>query len=523
VSPLPPNLEPLLAGYIDGVLSKEELAQVETYLDAHPDLREELQRMMLDSEYLRMLPQARLPEDVSDGVGSQMEREMLLSDAGAPTRAAQQRFGLPGLAVAAMVLMGIGIGVVAMQILGAERSQMPQLVVREAPGSKDTEAPVPTTTTADRAAVVADMDRGLMAARRDVPPAPVTPAPAIAAEVASLPDGVVDEVIGRIDVASLRDRPVVMVVESGDIDTDDLRVRTFFATNGYAYSASTSTMSPEAVARSSQPGPASAMDPDRAGDIRSNVAEPNAIGNAIAIKRAAREPTVLVARGVELKTVEALQSELDAGSRGLLPDGLMQAGHARSYNPPALQRTAVYRTDAAHLQVKQMAQAPMFAMQAPASGGASAKPADASPRLVQPGDVLSVSVLDPMSQVKLPAGVSVTVDRDGFLDLPGRGVFQVRGLTPDQVAAAILGDTESQRAAKAAADDQFATSVTVRFADDTPKPAAPLSDAPPTTPTTAPAVDRVDLIVVVRPALAEPPAEAATTAPTTMPTTSPDR
>ncbi|MFT3788527.1 MAG: hypothetical protein QM770_20540 [Tepidisphaeraceae bacterium] len=138
MSDLTENLEALLAGYIDGSLNEAEQREADAFLDAHPEIREELQRAMLDSEYLRVLPRAQLPVDLSETVGARLEREMLLSDRGVPI-APEQRWGVPGMAVAAMVLMGIGIGVAAWKVLGDRPTLPPEYATNVAAKSETTQ------------------------------------------------------------------------------------------------------------------------------------------------------------------------------------------------------------------------------------------------------------------------------------------------------------------------------------------------------------------------------------------------
>ncbi len=577
----PDNLEPLLAGYVDGTLSKDELAQVEVYLDQQPELRDELQRMMLDSEYLRMLPQARLPQDVSDTVGSQLEREMLLSDAGAPTRAAQQRFGLPGLAVAAMVLVGAGIGVLAFQILGSERQSLPALAAREAA------APQETSPTTGRVAEESFADASPRV--RDF--GPPSPAPAIvsAAPVAldALPVAIEDEVVARIDLSEVADRPIVMVVESADLGVADRQVRGFLMDNGYAYLSSDDAHFPaDALARglrratdiTASNGGASAAP----GAVTSNALPPNAVGNAIELKRADHQSTILLARHVDPKLVHQLQSQLNGAvaSAGIGSD---RDAIARARDLQNQQRAALYRANAGELKLKQFAsmqkaQQPAGAGEDPSkspgvaiaanvpdaaapatpseptttppaasvpsasvaatppagadAGAAAAVPPAERPtvRLVQPGDALSITLrADAQMQTNASPAVQVTVDADGFIDVPDRGVYQVRGLTAQQVAATLAGVTDP------ATPPLFSVVIHDPRAEahaEAAKPEAAKSDAPTTAPTTVPAIDgpttvpavmleagaaqgmdRVDLIIVVRPIVPV----AASIAPTTVP------
>jgi hypothetical protein len=207
------QLEQLLAGYIDGTLTADELRQVEALLSSDPKLAAEMKALVDDSEMLRRLPTTKAPIDFSDALGAQQERELLL---GGPAPIARpQRLGVPAYAVAAMVLMGVAIGVVAWTILG-DRPGLNDAIALNSPkaGQDAAKDRAPDSTTLAETAAARTLDKtgdklaaaGAAPARNENLPeaAGATPAdlaaaitPPAAPVVASMPSVAAEADVGR--------------------------------------------------------------------------------------------------------------------------------------------------------------------------------------------------------------------------------------------------------------------------------------------------------------------------------------
>jgi hypothetical protein len=109
------ELEELLAEYIDGTLDDSGRRRVELLLDADPTLKRRTQAMLADAKLLRSAPREGVEYDLSEGFEVQAERDMLLGDAPRPTSAGR-RFRIPPAAIAAMLLLGVGLAWVSIQV-----------------------------------------------------------------------------------------------------------------------------------------------------------------------------------------------------------------------------------------------------------------------------------------------------------------------------------------------------------------------------------------------------------------------
>ncbi len=110
------QLDELLAGYVDGTLSAGELAALEGYLDGHPELREQLQAMRMDSQTLAALPTMRAPSGLVETFNQKLEREALL-DGPMESRGRRWMVRPTYLAAAAVLLVGVGVGVFMLDAL----------------------------------------------------------------------------------------------------------------------------------------------------------------------------------------------------------------------------------------------------------------------------------------------------------------------------------------------------------------------------------------------------------------------
>lgn len=136
MDPTREELEAMLADYVDGNLAGDELARAEAFLDANPGVREVMSRLMVDSEAIRTLPRVTPPvADVTEDLRGTLERDMLLGGGSLPVET--RRLSTPALAIAAMLVVFVGAGVVAFQILG-NRPESNVVVASKMPDDRET-------------------------------------------------------------------------------------------------------------------------------------------------------------------------------------------------------------------------------------------------------------------------------------------------------------------------------------------------------------------------------------------------
>jgi hypothetical protein len=106
------QIEAKLCGFVDGELNAEERAEIEAHLAANPSHRTLIQELIAQRGLLRGLPREGAPGDLSEPLQGQLEREALLgSDLLVESAMALRMRRWPqGLAVAAIVLLAIGLG-----------------------------------------------------------------------------------------------------------------------------------------------------------------------------------------------------------------------------------------------------------------------------------------------------------------------------------------------------------------------------------------------------------------------------
>jgi hypothetical protein len=109
------ELDALLCDYIDGTLDDSARRRIEAILEGDPVLRRRVRAMADDAKSLKSLPREGVEYDLSEGFEVRAEREMLLGDVAGPTPASR-RFRLPPAAVAAMLLLGVGLVWVSIEV-----------------------------------------------------------------------------------------------------------------------------------------------------------------------------------------------------------------------------------------------------------------------------------------------------------------------------------------------------------------------------------------------------------------------
>ncbi|MEO0586755.1 MAG: hypothetical protein AAF078_03865 [Planctomycetota bacterium] len=228
--------EQLLLGYIEGELDEEQRWQAEALLTQRPELAKWVRAMRDDRETIRTLPQAEVPEAVTDAIESLREREALLGpsqgtrrsgriDRGQPKRGPEpavagritptdaeagdrslstRRWGVR-LAVAAAVLLCAGVmleAIVGTNLLipaGQDAEVVDALAMEVRSGRAAAEAPEPETVPASQ-----PIDRSQAAVEPAAALAPTPPE----AEATELEDTRTDEAVSIDEVLAAVTRPV---------------------------------------------------------------------------------------------------------------------------------------------------------------------------------------------------------------------------------------------------------------------------------------------------------------------------
>ncbi|MGH7214278.1 MAG: anti-sigma factor family protein [Tepidisphaeraceae bacterium] len=134
------NIEAKLAAYVDGELDEPGRVEIEKHLVANPQHRQLLQELGVTRDLLRNLPRERAPVDLSDSLQGQLERSVLLGEPGDdPAGGGRADVVLrisrwPQLAaVAAIVLLAAGLGVVVYTVLAPSNQPLPTFTLADRP------------------------------------------------------------------------------------------------------------------------------------------------------------------------------------------------------------------------------------------------------------------------------------------------------------------------------------------------------------------------------------------------------
>jgi hypothetical protein len=111
------NIEAKLAAYIDGDLDAQGRAEIEKHLAANPQHRTLIEQLSKQRDLLRELPREEAPEDILEALQNQMERSVLLGDAGEPSERLKISRWPQRFAVAAIVLLTVGLGAIIYFVL----------------------------------------------------------------------------------------------------------------------------------------------------------------------------------------------------------------------------------------------------------------------------------------------------------------------------------------------------------------------------------------------------------------------
>lgn len=125
------NIEARLAAYVDDEVDAAERAEIEQHLAANPEHRQMLEELKAQRQLIRALPRESAPADVAEALAQQLERAALLGDvdigAGA-SDAGLNRWSRWG-AIAAVVLLTAGLGMVVYFVLPSPQAPKPQVAL----------------------------------------------------------------------------------------------------------------------------------------------------------------------------------------------------------------------------------------------------------------------------------------------------------------------------------------------------------------------------------------------------------
>lgn len=128
------NIEAKLAEYIEGTLDEAGRAEIERHLAANPEHRRLMTDLAETRNILRNLPRQSAPEDLTDILQGQLERAVLLDDGFDGGASLRIRRWPQVIAVAAILLLAVGLGVVVYVTLPPEHPSGFTIIEREVPG-----------------------------------------------------------------------------------------------------------------------------------------------------------------------------------------------------------------------------------------------------------------------------------------------------------------------------------------------------------------------------------------------------
>ena len=131
------HLEALLAEYVDGGLDAASAKVVDDHLAKHPATRAAVEQMKLDREAVQSLPRVTAPADLSEDLRGRLERDLLLNVSPIGANRAL-RFSPPMAAIAAMVMVGLGLAGLAYTLLGNRPKPYPDVALHDAANDVET-------------------------------------------------------------------------------------------------------------------------------------------------------------------------------------------------------------------------------------------------------------------------------------------------------------------------------------------------------------------------------------------------
>ena len=138
------QIEAKLCAYVDGELDAAGRAEIEQHLAANPQHRALLAELMEQRELLRDLPRETAPEELTEALQAHLERSVLLGSGQGPQVAGKINHRPQFLALAAVLLLAIGLVAVILMVLPDHNKLIHNYAV------------LPTTTTAPSATLTRD-------------------------------------------------------------------------------------------------------------------------------------------------------------------------------------------------------------------------------------------------------------------------------------------------------------------------------------------------------------------------------
>lgn len=135
------NIEAKLAEYVEGTLDAAGRAEIEQHLAANPEHRRLMADFAETRDVLRNLPRQPAPADLTEMLQGQLERAVLLDDGFDGGRSLRIGRWPQVLAVAAILLLAVGLGVVVYVTLPPEHPSGFTIIEREVPGEIGVAAP----------------------------------------------------------------------------------------------------------------------------------------------------------------------------------------------------------------------------------------------------------------------------------------------------------------------------------------------------------------------------------------------
>ena len=157
------EIEARLAAYIDGELDAAERAEIEKHLEANPVHKALIKELMGQRDLVKDLPHEKAPAEIFETLQGQLERSVLLGNAGEALDQPMRISRWPHRgAIAAIILLTAGLGFLVYKVLPSNKPPAEFAVAPKEIG------PVPTTmetdelksTDGDKPAVVASAEKG---------------------------------------------------------------------------------------------------------------------------------------------------------------------------------------------------------------------------------------------------------------------------------------------------------------------------------------------------------------------------
>lgn len=135
------NIEAKLAEYVEDTLDDAGRAEIEQHLAANPEHRQLMGDLGGTRTILRKLPRQTAPAELTDTLQSQLERTVLLDDGFDGGGLPQIRRWPQVMAVAAILLLAVGLGLVVYVTLPPQHPSGFTIIEREVPGEVGVAAP----------------------------------------------------------------------------------------------------------------------------------------------------------------------------------------------------------------------------------------------------------------------------------------------------------------------------------------------------------------------------------------------